>query len=196
MSIWRALRVIEYWHIIAVLVGALFNTILLFTYIRWFRKARLSKPQETAKQLSTFYKALAVICFLPIVSPAYWISVSSLFWDIVRPFLPGLYHGAGIAMWFVFFVCFSVVFCLLCVVAASWLPSGRGRKLGLFVSALFTLTSVFSLGSLYNDLILAIGDPYYYWISYLLYMLANVSIAIANTLSIYYLVATEHVDIG
>jgi hypothetical protein len=188
--------VIEYWHIIAILAGAVCNVILLFTYIKWFRKARLSKPQETVKLLSTFYKALAVTCFLPIVSPAYWISVNPLFWDIVRPFLPGLYHGAGLGMLFVFFVCFSVVFCLLCVVAASWLSSGRGRELGILLSIVFTLTSLFSLGSLYHDLIWAIGDPSYRWTAYLLYILANVSIAITNTLSIYCLVATEHVDVG
>jgi len=188
--------VIECWHIIAILVGAVCNVVLLFMYIKWFRKARLSKPQDTVKQLSTFYKALAVVCFLPLVSPAYWISSSSLFWDIVRPFLPPLYHLAGLAMMVVFFFCFSLVFFVLCFVAASWLPSGSGKKVGLFVSALFILTSVSSLWSLYKSLILAFGDPYYYWASYLLYMLANVSIAITNTLSIYCLVATEHVDVG
>ena len=185
---------IEYWHVIAVFAGAACNVILLFIYLRWFRKIRISKLRETAKQLSTFYKVLAVICFLPIVSPAYWLSVSPLFWDIVRPFLPTLYHGAGIGMWFVFFVSFSVIFCILCVVAASWLPSGRGKKLSLFVSSLFTLSSISSLWSLYNDLIMAIGDPHYYWTPYPLYILANISIAITNMLSIYCLIATKHVD--
>jgi hypothetical protein len=106
---------IEYWHIIAILVGMVCTIVLLFTYVRWFRKAMLSKPQEPMKRLSTFYRLLAVICFIPIISPAYWIAVSPLFWDIVRPFLPGCYHGAGIGMLFFFFFCFSFIFCLLCV---------------------------------------------------------------------------------
>jgi hypothetical protein len=182
---------IEYWHVIAVLVGVACNVILLFMYFRSLRKARF-KSQETVKLLSTFYKALAVVCFLPIVSPAYWISADSLFWDIVQPFLNGLHGGAFFAMWFFFFACFSLVFCLLCVAVASWLPSERGKKLGLFVSALFTIISISSLWSLYNDLLWAVSDPHYYWISYLLYMLANVSLAITNAFSFYYLVALKH----
>jgi hypothetical protein len=186
---------IEYWHIIAILVGVVCTIVLLFTYVRWFRKATFSKPQEPMKHLSTFYRSLAVICFMPIISPAYWIAVSPLFWDIVGPFLPACYHGAGIGMFFFFFFGFSLIFCLLCIGAATWLPSNRGRGLGLFVSTVFTVTSVFSLGSLYRDLIWAIGDPYYYWASYLLYILANLSIAIMNILSIYYLAATKHIDV-
>ena len=187
---------IEYWHIIAILVGMVCTIVLLFMYVRWFGKAALSKPQEPMKRLSLFYRSLAVICFIPIISPAYWIAVNPLFWDIVRPFLPPCYHGAGIGMVFFFFFGFSFIFCLLCVGAATWLPSYRGRGLGLFLSTIFTLTGVFSLVSLYHDLIWAIGDPKYYWTSYLLYMLANLSIAIMNILSIYYLAATKHIDVG
>lgn len=168
---------------------------LLFAYVRWFRKATLSKSWEPVKRLSTFYRSLAVICFIPIISPAYWIAVSPLFWDIVRPFLPGCYHGAGIGMCFFFFFCFSLTFCLLCIRAAIWLPRNRGKNLSLLMSTLFTLITVFSLGSLYHDLIRAIGDPEYCWVSYLLYILANMSIATMNMFSVYYLATTKHINV-
>ena len=192
---WCLPLLIEYWHVIAILVGIVFTIVLLFTYVRWFRKAMLSKSQEPMKRLSIFYRSLAVICFVPIISPAYWIAISPLFWDIVRQFLPACYHGAGIAMCFYFFFWFSLILCLLCVAVATWLPSNRGRDLGLCLSTIFSLSSAFSIASLYRDLIRAIGDPKYYWTSYLLYMLANLSIVIANILSIYYLAAIKHMDV-
>lgn len=189
---WRLTLAVQ-WYVFAIVAGMVSDVFLLIVYVRWFRRGMLSEPLEAAKRLSTFYIWLAAICFLPIVSPAYWISVNPLFWDVVRPFLPPLYHGAGIAMMFVFFLFFSLIFCLLSVGAATWIPRDRGRHLGLFVSALYAITGVLSLWSLYPDLVQNIADPSYAWLSYPLYMLANLSLAIANVLIIYYFVTTAYI---
>ena len=184
---------IEYWHVLMVIAGALCNIVLLFMFVNWFRKARFFEVRETVRKLSIFYEVLAVVCFFPFLSPSYWISNSSLFWDFLGLFLLSVYHGAGIGMWFISFICFSTILCLLCIITAFELSNQRGIKLGFLISFLFILTSLFSLISLYHSLILNFGDPKYYWTAYLLYMLANVSIIISNVFSSYYLIKIKHI---
>lgn len=139
---------IEYWHILAIIAGAVCDIALLFAYIKWLRKAKCTEPLERSRRLSTFYKALAVVCFLPVVSPAYWISNNPLLWNAFSPLLPPAYHGAGFGMLFIFFSFFAAILGALCILAGFQLQNGRGEKLSIFVSAIFILSGIFSLVSL------------------------------------------------
>jgi len=177
---------IEYWHIFPTIAAMLGVIVLPFAYVRWLRKPSASEPQELMKRLATFYKLLAVVCFVPIISPSYWGGFKISY--IIGPFLNGsMSGGAGIAMMVELWFLFSFILSFLCINTATGLPQGRRKVLGLVISTLFATCGVFALKSLYHDLLWALGGPWYYWICILMYMLANLSQITMNLVSVYYL---------
>jgi hypothetical protein len=163
-------------------------------YVRWLRKPGASEPQELMRRLATFYKALAVICFIPVISPSSWLGVSIAYAVIPIIFPPPtgsegrIGGGAGIAMLLMFCFVFSLVLSLLCLKTAMNLLRGQGKTLGLFVSILFVASGIFALKSLCSDLLLTLHSPQYYWICILLFVLANLSQTAINLVSIFYLI--------
>ena len=184
---------IEYWYILPSIVGMVGTVVLPFMYVRWLRKPRASEPQELMKRLATFYKALAVVCFIPIISPSSWVGVNIAYIVLPIIFPPPtgsegrVGGGAGIAMMLMVCFLFSLVLSLLCLETATWLLQRRGKALGLFVSMLFVASGIFALKSLYPDLLLTLHSSYYYWICILLYILANLSQTATNLVSVFYL---------
>ena len=184
---------IEYWYVLPSIVGIFCAVVLPLMYLRWLRKPGASKPQELVRRLATFYKALAVVCFIPIISPSSWFGVSLAY--VVIPILfPSstgsegrVGGGAGIAMLLVFCFLFSVVLSLLCWETATLLLRGQGKALGVLVSTLFAASGIFALKSLYPDLLLTFHGPQYYSTWILLYVLANLSQIIMSVVSVFYL---------
>lgn len=183
---------IEYWYILPSIVATFCAVILPFMHVRWLRKAATSEPQELVRRLATFYKALAVACFIPIISPSSWVGVSIAYAVLPIIFPPPtgsegrIGGGAGIAMLLMFCLLFSLVLSLLCLETATWLPQHRGEVLGLFVSILFVASGIFALKSLYPDLLMALHNPQYYWA--LLYVVVNLSQITINLVSVFYLI--------
>jgi len=177
---------VEYWHIFPSIVAMLGTILLPLAYVRWLRRLGVSEPRELVTRLATFYKLLTIVCFIPVISPSYWAALNIL--NIVQPFLEvPLMGGAGTGgVMFVFWLSLSFMLSFLCVATATGLPQGRRRVLGLAVSMLFVVSGLFAVGSLYRDLLCALGDPWYYWICILLYILANLSQATMNLVTIYY----------
>jgi hypothetical protein len=157
------------------------------------KKVRASEPQELVRCLATFYKALAVVCFVPIISPSSWLGVSIAYAVLPVIFPPPMGSGgrvgggAGVAMLLTFCFLFSLVLSLLCLETATWLLQGQGKALGVFVSMLFAASGIFALKSLYPDLLLVLHSPQYYSTWILLYVLANLSQTIMNAVSVFYL---------
>jgi len=184
---------VEYWHVLPTIVAMFCTIILPFMYVRWLRKPEASEPQELVKRLATFYKALAVVCFIPIISPSSWVGVNIAYivLPIIFPAPTGsegrVGGGAGIAVMLMFCFLFSLVLSLLCFETAMWLLERGGKALGLFVSMLFAASGIFALKSLYPDLLLTLHSPQYYGISILLYILANLSQITTNLVSVFYL---------
>lgn len=182
---------IEYWYILPSIVAMFCTVVLPFMYVRWLRKPRASEPQELVKHLATFYKALAVVCFIPVISPSSWVGVNIAYVVLPIIFPPPtgsegrVGGGGGIAMMLMVCFLFSLVLSLLCLETARWLLQRRGKALGLFVSMLFAASGIFALKSLYPDLLLALHGPQYIWI--LLYILANSSQTATNLVSVFYL---------
>lgn len=184
---------IEYWYILPSIV-AIFGTVVLpFMYVRWLRKPGASEPQELMRRLATFYKALAVACFIPVISPSSWVGVKIAYivLPIIFPTPTGsegrVGGGAGIAMMLMFYFLFSSALSLLCFGTATWLLQRRGKALGLFVSMLFVASGIFALKSLYPDLLMTLHSPQYYSTWILLYILANLSQTTINLVSVFYL---------
>jgi hypothetical protein len=109
-------------------------------YVRWLRKPWASEPQELVKRLATFYKALAVVCFIPVISPSSWLGVyiAYIVLPIISPTPTGsegrVGGGAGIAMMLMVCFLFSLVIklALLCngnVASAAWRKSFRSLRL-------------------------------------------------------------------
>ena len=182
---------IEYWYILPSIVATFCTVVLPFMYVRWLRKPGASGPQKLMRRLATFYKALAVVCFIPVISPSSWVGVSMAYvvLPIIFPSPTGsegrVGGGAGIAMMLMFCFLFSLVLSLLCFETATWLLDGEGKALGLLVSMFFAASGIFALNSLYPDLPIALHNPQYYWV--LLYMLANLSQTTTNLVSVFYL---------
>jgi hypothetical protein len=172
----------------------MFCTVVLpFMYVKRLRKPGASEPQELVKRLATFYKALAVVCFIPVISPSSWLGVyiAYIVLPIISPTPTGsegrVGGGAGIAMMLMVCFLFSLVLSLLCFATATWLPQRGGKALGLFVSMLFVASGIFALKSLYPNLLEALHGPQYYWVCILLYILANLSQTTTNLVSVFYL---------
>lgn len=182
---------IEYWYILPSIVGMFCTVVLPFMYVRWLRKPGASEPQELMKRLATFYKALAVVCFIPIISPSSWVGVNIAYIVLPIIFPPStgsegrVGGGAGIAMMLMFCFLFSSGLSLLCFETATWLLQRRGKALALLVSMFFAASGIFALNSLYPDLPIALHNPQYYWV--LLYMLAHLSQTTTNLVSVFYL---------
>jgi len=176
---------VEDWHVIPSIAAILGTIVLSFAYVRWLRKTGVSEPQKLVKHLATFYKLLAVVSLVPVISPSYWGGFNILY--IIGPFFNASLSGlAGIAMMVVFWFLFSYILAFLCIETATGLPQGQRRVLSLVISMLFATSGVFALKSLYPDLLWALGDPHHSWICILLYILANLSITIMNLVSVYY----------
>ena len=176
----------------------MFCTVVLpFMYVRWLRKPGASEPQELMRRLATFYKTLAIVCFIPIISPSSWVGVSIAYAVIPIIFPPPtgsegrVGGGAGIAMLLMFCFVFSLVLSLLCFATAAWLLQRKGKVLGLFVSMLFVASGIFAAKSLYPDLLTTLHSPQYYSIPILLYILANLSQTITNLVSVFYLIRPQ-----
>ena len=165
-------------------------------YVRWLRKPGAFEPRELMRRLATFYKALAVVCFIPIISPS-WLGVSLAYAVLPILFPPPTGNegrvggGAGLAMLLMFCFLFSIVLSLLCWETATWLLEGGGKALGLFVSMLFVASGIFALKSLYPDLMSTLHSSHYYWICLLLYALANLSQITTNLVSVFYLIRPQ-----
>ena len=172
---------IEYWYILPSIVATFCTVVLPFVYVRWLRKPKASEPQELMRRLATFYKTLAVICFIPVISPSSWFGVSIAYAVIPFMFPPPAGSegrgggGAGIAMLLTFCFVFSLVLSLLCFKTAIRLLQGQGKTLGFIVSMLFVASGIFAVRSLYPDLLSTMNSSHYYWICFLLYILANLS---------------------
>jgi len=184
---------IEYWHVIPTIIAMFGSIVLPFAYFRWLRKPSFSEPWELINRLATFYKLLAFVCFVPIISPSYWggFNISDIVFPIIFPTPTGsegrVGGGAGIAMMLMVCFMFSLVLSSLCIKTATWLLQRGGKASGLFLSMLFAASGIFALKSLYGDLLWAVGGSWYYWICILMYMLANLSIIAMNLVSLYYL---------
>ena len=188
---------IEYWYILPSIVATFCTVVLPFMYVRWLRKPGASEPQELMRRLATFYKTLAIVCFIPIISPSSWVGVSIAYAVIPIIFPPPtgsegrVGGGAGIAMLLMFCFVFSLVLSLLCFATAAWLLQRKGKVLGLFVSMLFVASGIFAAKSLYPDLLTTLHSPQYYSIPILLYILANLSQTITNLVSVFYLIRPQ-----
>jgi hypothetical protein len=188
---------IEYWYILPSIVATFCTVVLPFMYVRWLRKPGASEPQKLMRRLATFYKALAVVCFIPVISPSSWVGVSMAYVVLPIIFPPPtgsegrVGGGAGIAMMLMFCFLFSLVLSLLCLETATWLLEGEGKASGVFVSMLFVASGIFALKSLYPDLLLTLHSSHYYWICILLYILANLNQTATNLVSVFYLIRPQ-----
>jgi len=80
--------------------------ILMSSYVSWIRKAKVTAPENLMERLATFYKLLALVSFVPIVSPSYLAAFSLL--HMIGPFLPPMYGSAGIVAG-IMFRCFCLL---------------------------------------------------------------------------------------
>jgi hypothetical protein len=175
----------------------LVTVVLPLMYSRWLRKPRASEPQELMRRLATFYRVLAIVCFIPVISPSSWVGVSIAYIVLPVIFPPPagsegrVGGGAGIAMLLMFCFVFSIVLSLLCWETATWLLEGRGKALGVFVSMLFAASGILALKSLFPDLVSTLHSSHYHWICILLYILANLSQITTNLVSVFYLIRPQ-----